>query len=149
MKIKENIIIDRAKEIVWEHVRDPRYMVKWNPRIKELLPEPNGLPDKGYKYNVVYEIFGRPDKFSSEIVEYSKWDHITIKHVSSEKNFAGFILEKFVLKETKNGTKLLHCLDYSKAKINFILKLYFCLLGYLRKPFGKRYLKTLKTSVEC
>ncbi|MBU1099685.1 MAG: SRPBCC family protein [Bacteroidetes bacterium] len=149
MKLKESIIIDRAIEIVWDHVQDPYYMKKWNPRVKNIIPLPETFPGIGYKFKTEYEMMGSPDLFNAEIIEYKKPKSILIRYKNTTGKFPGYILEKFELKETNNGTLLSRYIDFSKSGLNLSLRLLLYLLGILGRPIGNKYLSRLKKLVEC
>ena len=148
MNIKESITIDRSREIVWEHIHDPRYMVKWNPRIRKLIPNEENLPGIGYRFSVLYEILGKPENFAGEIIVYKKSSQLGIKYLDNGKRYKGYILEGFELADTKNGTKLTHWFDFRYSGINIITRTGITLLGFLGRPIGKKYLFTLKSSIE-
>ena len=78
MKIKETIIIDRSRDIVWVHIHDPSRMTKWNPRIREFKSNPSVLPGTGYEFTAVYEMLGKADHFNAEILEYHNPKHLLI-----------------------------------------------------------------------
>lgn len=149
MKIKESIVIDRAIEIVWDHVQDPYYMKKWNPRVKNIIPLPEAFPGIGYKFKAEYEMMGKSDSFNAEIIEYKKPENILIRYKNTTGKFSGIILEQFELKETNKGTLLTRNIDFSKSGLNLFLRLLLYVLGILGRPIGNKYLSRLKELVEC
>ena len=148
MRIKEFITIDRSRNIVWEHVHDPRFMVKWNPRIHKLIPNEESLPGINYKFRVLYEILGSAENFEGQIFEYRSNSHLSIRYLSSDKKYKGYILEGLELSDTKSGTKLCHWFDFKHSGLNIITRTGIFILGFLGRPIGKRYLSSLKSSIE-
>lgn len=149
MKLQESIIIDRAIEIVWEHVQDPYYMKKWNPRLKNLIPLHETYAGLGYKYKAEYEMLGNTDLFNAEIVEYEKPKNVLIRYKNTSGRFSGIITERFYLKETTTGTKLCHYLDFEKSGLNIGVRILIYLHNHLGNPIRKGYLSQLKKNIEC
>lgn len=148
MRIKEFITIDRSKEIVWEHVHDPNFMRTWNPRVHYISPDEKSLPGLNYRFKVNYEILGKPENFTGQVIEYEKNTRIRIIYKDENKKYPGYITESFELYETRNGTKLCHYFDFKHSGINYFIKLALYIIGFLSRPIGRSYLAKLKTSIE-
>lgn len=148
MRIKEYITIDRARDIVWEHLHDPKFMRKWNPRIENIQPLQDTLPGLAYKFKVTYSIIGKTEEYLGEVISYKKDLQLKILYSKSSSKKDKYIIESFELHETRKGTRVCHCLDLKKSGINFFVQLFYFIIHLPKCLFGKRYLSSLKTAVE-
>ena len=148
MRLKEYITIDRPKDIVWEHIYNPIFMQKWNPRVKSIQPSQANPPGLKFRFTTHYEMLGEPNEFEGEVIQFHKNSKLVMMFVSTSGLFKGFITGGFELYDSRKGTRLCYYLDFSDSGINLYTQILLYFTGLFNRFTGKQHLKTLKNSIE-
>src|SRR5512147_2101817 len=115
MRIREESTMRADAGRAWALVCDPRRHGEWNPRIVATEVYGDGVPGRGMRYRITYEMSGRQSEFDAEVVEFTpavRWAARLVERDQGDGGHMGrFMLESYVLEPRGGGTHVVHDVD--------------------------------------
>lgn len=153
MRLKDSVVIEASPEIVWDYVSKPENMLEWNEKISYLEAISFGEPELGYRYEILYRLGSKENKFLAEISCFDAPELFEIRLVpkdTSKKPMRddSYFIERYSLKAVVRGTKLTQEIKSYNFRLPFFVQILVSFISLFGSPVGVPYLKILKGKIE-
>ena len=151
MKLVNSIFIRRPAAAVWAFIEKPENLLRWNPKVKRVLPPHLSKPRQGYRYAISYQMSNKAvvSNFQAEFVIYQPPAKLLIRHTEGSARASDRVIDEiYELKEMDGGCLLKQTIHVKNSGINIFLRLLLWLVQTLGKPTGKPYLADLRDILE-
>lgn len=149
MHIKGQVDIKATPEQVWPFLVDPVIQAAWNPKIISINRAHDGPVGVGETYTMIAKMSGTEKTSQAEVMDVTPARRLVVRHRMIEAQRESFVTETYLLKPTRNGTRVTHDINLRQAGIPRVFLLLIWVITRVGKPQGEPYLKKLKTLIEA
>ena len=148
MVLRSAIQLSCTPEKAWDFVSDPAMIVRWNDRIRTIVPISSGPWAANSRFRMRYEIASAAGNYLCEILEHDRPVRMVIHLTGGDLPSRGYLQEVFEIGEAQGRTVVKHEVALYGAGRNPFSSVLLFLSHLLPRSRGKKCLRRLKELVE-
>ncbi len=146
--MRDRAMIHASAEAVWEVLRNPKNMPRWNKKCLRVQEDRTSLII-GTQFSATFRLSGPANECTGEVIEFDPGRCLRIRYFGMNRGMPGDVVETFRLDTSNGKTRVRHDVDMTHAGLPWWIKPIIWLINQIGRKTGPGPVDGLKRLVEA